>query len=148
MPQGPGVMPTEEDALAAAPAERQAVTVVGSLVATARVTGLAGQVALVDQDTVVTEAMVDRAVSEEDLLLEAVLEAHLAAGTVARRVVMAKVDGMVTTLKREKEKEMVSPGEVPVEARRALTRQVVLVAVWLGMIGADRRVRDRQDRIG
>ena len=120
--------------------------VVATLAAMGRVVGLVDQVALEVQGMEAMVALVGQEVSEGDHPSVVTLEAL--AGV--RRAVMAKADGTVMSLRKEKEKakEAVSRGAAQAEVRRVLTRQEDLVEVRIGTTGPVRPARVRLDRIG
>ena len=126
--------------------ERQAVMVVATLAAMGRVVGLVDRVALEVQGMGAMVALVGQEVLEGDRPSAVTLEAL--AGV--RQAAMAKVDGTVMNLRKEKEKakEVVSRGAAQAEVRRVLTRQEGLVEVQIGATGPVRPVRVRLDRIG
>jgi len=126
--------------------ERQAVMVVATLAAMGRVVGLVDRVALEVQGMEAMVALVGQEVSEGDrpsvVTLEALAE--------VRQAAMAKADGTVMNLRKEKEeaKEAVSRGAAQAEVRRVLIRQEDLVEVQIGATGPVRPAQVRLDQIG
>ena len=141
-----GCLRTEADMPALALAGKQAAMAAAIPAVRGRVDGLVGRAALEAQGMEAMVAMVGQEALEGDHPSEATMEARLE----VRQAVMAKVDGTVTNLRKEKEKakETVSRGAARAGIRRALTHQVVLAEVRIGMTGPVRPARVRLDRIG